>query len=128
MFNYSEDKNKLAMMAMPVLLTIFFGFIGSGTDTAIASDSERSQEMRLIETSGRTDDKDSAESKTSSAKKSKKQQLKSAIEANDYHDFLVAAKDTPFADVMTKEAFEFLVDEYNLRNQGYQPSPYTDLT
>jgi len=106
MFSYAEDKNKLAMMAIPVVLSLFFGF-SSSAKSAYLPQSMSVEKIYVAKTGSVRENRFLSSS-------SKKQALQSAIENSDYEAFKIATKDTPFSDIMTPEAFELLVDQYQM--------------
>ena len=126
-----KDKNYLAMLAVPVLVSMLLGSSGSmfADDTFF----DRDQESRTEET---RDEKESAKLRTvgderqildtagevSDASLSRREQLQNAIDGEDFDAFVKAASDTPFSDIMTEEAFKVLVEQYRLRTLGYRPT------
>ena len=132
MFNASEDKHYLAMLAIPVLLSLMFGFstnlsydslltprVGMDVGAEDVSAGKHSHQRRgkrvhdqnaLVRTERELD---------------KKQLFQLAIETRNYAAFLEAASGTPFGEIMTETAFDILVQEYQLQKHGFRPSPYT---
>lgn len=118
----SEDKNHLAMLAIPVILSMVFGFSGE----VRAEEYVRTQtveENTMYETEdGQIRTTSKTVGREERNRRSQKKRIEQTLIDNDYDTFLVEAKDTPFAEIMTKEAFEELVAQYTLRTSGYTPS------
>lgn len=137
MFHPSDDKQYLAMLAIPVLLSIVFAIASDSTlnTSLITRDSD---ETRLEESdeslggkSALTNNEDLLQRQNSIANikdaLNKRQLLKLAIESRDYEAFLLASVGTPFAEIMTESAFDVLVNEYQLQKSGYIKSTYMDI-
>ena len=125
--NASEDKNHLAMLAIPVILSMIFGFAGQ----ARANEMIRTRENSASVPSQILEEKDPERSRSEEREEGTDQEVRSghdlleeAIAAGDLELFLAAAKDTPFAEIMTKDAFEELVAQYKMRKEGYMLSPF----
>lgn len=129
MFHSSEDKQYLAMLAIPVLLSIVFAMTGDSVLTN--SVSNRDIDDAKLEESDKTKGKEGTQSEmlalNSRAMLDKKKLLTTALESRNYETFLLASVGTPFAEIMTQGAFEVLVDEYHLQKNGYQKSIYMDV-
>lgn len=116
--------NHLAMLAIPVILSLVFGFAGEVRaeefqNTQAAEEIiQRDLEERGIEAAP------DAMGRFERDKRTQKKRLEQALIDGDFKKFLEAAKDTPFAEIMTKDAFEELVAQYKLRKEGYTPSPF----
>lgn len=119
-----NDKQYLAMLAIPILLSIVFGY---SSDVSADMRGRAPEEIALrIEESEKTWPRGGS-SPLNEEGRVKRKLIRSSLEARDYDSFLIAIKGTPFAEVMNKKAFEFLIEEYNLQKRGYRPTFYHDL-
>lgn len=128
MASFLDDKNHLAMLAIPIILSVLLGFPGNLVADLPLFESDdiedRSEESRESEEGERSDYiqvHESADSGSVSgvADKSHNAELmRIAIENSNFLAFIDAAAGTPFADVMTEEVFEELVQAYKLQKQG----------
>lgn len=109
MDNFFDDRNRLAMLAVPVILAMLLGFSG---------------ESLMTEDYTHTNTRNVKQIEESRDAQSRKEQLRASVESKDYGQFLKAAENTPFADIMTKEVFNEIVEEYSIQKHGYRPSPY----
>jgi hypothetical protein len=116
-----NDRNYLAMLAIPVLLSMVLGF--SSNLPANSSLSDRDEVESGLEDSNDAEGQDDSEQN-----QHKKLAIQNAVEANDYEAFLHATTDTPFGEIMTPDAFTMLVQQYRLQKQGYRPSTYPYLS
>ncbi|MFM2381556.1 MAG: hypothetical protein RLZZ76_323 [Candidatus Parcubacteria bacterium] len=130
MFRSSADKNYLAMLAIPVLLSMVFGF----STTALYSDSEgddarqRFEEVEDFAEANPTSPQNHNRTVASGSSDKKNVLLRKAIESHDYSAFTQLIIHTPFEDVMTPDAFEVLVTEYRFKKDGYLVSPYVRIS
>lgn len=125
------------MLAIPVLLSIVLGFSGDfplstssfGRDVADSQieESDDSRGTEEFQQNGKDNLVTPREIVQSTGKTSKRLLLQKAIESNDYDAFLVATAGTSFGEVMTKDAFGVLVQEYTLRKNGYYTYVFPDL-
>lgn len=117
--NAREDKNHLAILAIPVILSIVFGFAGEAragefadTETAETVTVREAEEKDAPHASGQKDSRGGVQ----------KDLLEQTLITGNYEQFLQVAKGTPFAEVMTREGFDELIAQYKLRKSGYTPS------
>lgn len=130
MFN---DKHYLAMLAIPVLLSMTIGFAGDAFASASSSDRDRVDS----EIEG-TDEPDVLEESkhrgeylrphrhlgvSQSGERDKRHEMQTAIETADYESFSTVIEGTPFAEIMTPESFSVLVQEYH-HQKGFSKSMY----
>lgn len=127
-----EDKNHLAMLAVPVILSMLIGF--SGDVRAAESFAERTSESTLRETNSTENDSTSRSINEEAdveliadESQKRKQGLERAVVENDFAGFLAILIDTPFAEIMTEDAFQELVEQYKLYRDGYQLSTFLHL-
>ena len=132
MFHSSHDKHYLALLAIPVLLSMTLGFTGgvytdsSLRDTAqVESDIDDEDDFSMSEKS-RQEGKSYIHSHITSRDDmtSKKRDLiQNAIEYSDYKAFLIATSHTPFAEIMDEDAFAVLVQRYIMQKQHLPNKP-----
>ena len=115
----SEDKNHLAMLAIPVILSMVLGFAGE----VRAEDSpDRAEGTVVRETEAGDDGHNGLFLEEGMEERARRRALEHAIAGGDYESFLLVANDTPFAEIMTKDAFDELVEQYTLQKIGFRPS------
>lgn len=126
----SEDKNYLAMLAIPVILSMLIGFSGDARASEIleAGDSE----SRIEESSAQRSEKTNPTSSEYSTQEVVvdddvnrwRKELEKAVVNGDYEKFLILSDNTPFAEIMTQTAFNELIIQYKLHKSGHKISPY----
>ncbi len=133
MFN---DKHYLAMLAIPVLLSMTIGFAGDVFAGALSSDLDRvdseiegTDEPDVLHDSKQH--RESARQNRDSAigqggERDKQQEMRTAIETANYESFRTLIEGTPFADIMSQESFSVLVQEYHHR-KGFSKGMHYDL-
>jgi len=111
---YFEDKHHLAVMCIPIILSMVIG-LSAGAVTAgnIKKSNQRQQRAELTSQThlqaAQPWEKNTSHQTTRSKHMAR---VAEAIEIADYRAFNVAAMGTPFRDIMTKEAFHELVSQY----------------
>ncbi len=107
-----DEKNHLAFLAIPVVLSILLGFSTDvlGKEVSIPTMGE---EVRYGEDEEQDDSKEEY---------SKQHLLRHAVAVGDYALFLQLAKETSYGEIMTESAFQELVKRYRLQRSGYHPT------
>lgn len=134
MFN---DKHYLAMLAIPVLLSMTIGFTGdvyangsASNRDKVESEIEGADESDVLEESkyhkeSLHQNKDSVIGQ--SDKRDKRLEMQRAIETTNYDAFLAAVEGSPFAEIMTPESFSVLVQEYH-HQKGFSKGMYYKIS
>ncbi len=125
MFN---EKNYLAMLSIPLLLSMTLGFSSDLYANTFSLDEIESDEKETsLREASQGIEKNTLHNETQNTRTrphaDKNRSIVHAVESNDYQAFLLATIDTPFADIMTPEAFTILVEKYH-SEKGFHPTPY----
>lgn len=116
----NEDKSYLAMLAIPVILSMVLGFSGDarldetfadrvGEEMQSREDGSEKREETFLRGDA-IDEKNTVEARRG--------MLAKAVALGDYEQFRATAKGTPFAEIMTESAFQELVAQYWSRKIG----------
>lgn len=119
---FSDDKNYIAMLAVPIILSWIFSFAGTADDRSI-TDRNRSEVLsaeevrdtevrRNVEYRGNSAVEASLSELVFSLNSDARQKAVKAVEDNDFQAFIASVKGTIFSEIMTKDAFYVLVDTY----------------
>ncbi len=109
MIRKDAEKNYLAFLAIPVILSMLLSFATDvlGKEVSIPAMGE---EVRYSE---------DEESNDSKKEYSRQRLLEHAVVMGNYALFLQLTKEMPFGDIMTESAFKELVERYRLQKGGY---------
>ena len=119
-----EDKNYLAMLTIPVILSMIFGFSGEVRARELLEKQITTEiEMRDSD-ENKTSDIVSEHEETKTGQRTRQSDLEQALIDKDFEKFLLLTKETPFGEIMTQAAFDELVEQYHLRKSGYRVSPF----
>lgn len=121
MFKGLSKEQQMAMLVVPILL---FGVLGVSysavynrnlTERADESDETRESENRDTEKQHMFSlEQRGADVQNSESAQKTKHLIQQAVEDNNFEAFMQAVSDTPFGEVMTKEAFSILVEAHRL--------------
>jgi hypothetical protein len=139
MVNMFNDKHYLAMLAIPVLLSMTLGITGNPNSGTSLADSDRDRVESEIESADEPDVLEESKQYRESPRQNgdltlgqsggrdRGRELQTAIETANYESFVAAIEGTPFAEIMTPESFSVLVQEYH-HQRGFSKGMYYDIS
>lgn len=120
-----EDKQNVALLAIPIILSMVLGLPSDFDSFSYEKDESRYEERRIqlnADTSDEVHPGASMSGQTQEVTTTNNRfenELALAIEANDFKSFTEVAAAAPFGELITPEAFAELVRQYNKQVKVY---------